>query len=90
MIVETRYESNVPTHYLVFQPGDGTRYALHVQLDYYGGWLVVWKEGRMLFWVNENLDEIKQIVGNKYSADMVLKCLRSIDWGPYYTPPGGV
>jgi hypothetical protein len=75
-------------HYIVFQPGDGTRYALHIQDDYYGGWLVVWKEGKMLFWVNEELSEIKKIIGNSYSADMVLKCLNSIEWGPYHFEGG--
>ena len=88
MRIETNHESTVPSQYIVFQPGDGTRYALHITLDYHGGWLVVWRDARAVFWVSENLEEIKQLARsderNKYNEDMVLQCLNAIPWGPYY------
>lgn len=88
MKIERNHESNVSTYYIVFHPGDGTRYALHIFNDYYGGWLVVWRGAPATFWVSDDLKEIKQLARsderNKYNENMILQCLNSISWGPYY------
>ncbi len=82
------HESNVPTWFFEFEPGDGTRYAIHVQTDYYGGWLVAWRDAQALFWLSDDLEDMKPLTKGsndelRYSCATIHYALRSVAWGPY-------
>jgi len=81
------HESNVPTWFFEFEPGDGTRYAIHVQSDYHGGWLVAWRDAASLFWLSSDLEDMKPLTRNRsniqYSCDVIHQALKSVAWGPY-------
>lgn len=81
------HESNVPTWFFEFQPGDGTRYAIHVQTDYHGGWLVAWRDVGALFWLSSDLEEMKPLTKPRqnlqYSSEVIHQALKRVVWGPY-------
>lgn len=69
------------------QPGDGTRYMLHVTVDHHGGYLVAWKDALMFWWTDaapgSHLDLLAYGRGkpNKHTTTMVStildRCIRS-------------
>ena len=69
-------------YWVCVQPGDGTRYSLHIIADRYGGWLVIWKDARETYWVSSGLDEIKSIDGRggQYNKDAILDILNYVPW----------
>jgi len=75
--------ANLEAYWISVQPGDGTRYNLHIVEDRYGGWLVIWKEAKEMYWVNKRLDEIKPIVPREYGTyneKMILDILNECVW----------
>ena len=74
-------KKGMEAYWLCVQPGDGTRYSLHIIEDRYGGWLVIWKEAREMFCVSSRLDEIKSIVSDGfYNEKKILEILNDVLW----------
>ena len=79
--MRTEGNHKMEAYWVCVQPGDGTRYSLHIIADRYGGWLVVWKDAKEMFWVSKGLDEIKSIVSDGYyNEQKILEILNYVPW----------